>query len=59
MDKEYVTYRFDGWVFTPDEDKLNYQGETVTLDNRLSKLLHFFCQNPNTVFSRNELIDEV
>ncbi|GEA61153.1 winged helix-turn-helix domain-containing protein [Vibrio comitans] len=59
MDKEYVTYRFDGWVFTPDEDKLNYQGETFTLDNRLSKLLHFFCQNPNTVFSRNELIDEV
>ncbi|WP_422399193.1 hypothetical protein [Vibrio breoganii] len=42
MDKEYVTYRFDGWVFTPDEDKLNYQGETFTLDNRLSKLLHFF-----------------
>lgn len=59
MDKEYVTYRFDGWVFTPDEDKLNYQGETFTLDNRLSKLLHFFCQYPNTVFSRNELIDEV
>ncbi|CAH6911464.1 DNA-binding transcriptional activator [Vibrio chagasii] len=59
MKKERIQYSFDVWLFIPDEDKLIMDNEDVIIDNRLSKLLDFFCQNPNIVFSRDELINEV
>ncbi|WP_394140937.1 winged helix-turn-helix domain-containing protein [Vibrio chagasii] len=59
MKKERIQYSFDVWLFIPDEDKLIIDNEDVIIDNRLSKLLDFFCQNPNIVFSRDELINEV
>lgn len=59
MKKERIQYSFDVWLFIPDEDKLIIDSEDVIIDNRLSKLLDFFCQNPNIVFSRDELINEV
>lgn len=59
MKKERIQYSFDVWLFVPDEDKLIMDNEDVIIDNRLSKLLDFFCQNPNIVFSRDELINEV
>lgn len=59
MKKERIQYSFDVWLFIPDEDKLIMNEEDVIIDNRLSKLLDFFCQNPNIVFSRDELINEV
>ncbi|MEZ8230996.1 winged helix-turn-helix domain-containing protein [Vibrio splendidus] len=59
MKKERIQYSFDVWLFIPDEDKLIRNDEDVIIDNRLSKLLNFFCQNPKIVFSRDELINEV
>lgn len=59
MKKERIQYSFDVWLFIPDEDKLIMNNDDVIIDNRLSKLLDFFCQNPNIVFSRDELINEV
>ncbi|OCH67644.1 winged helix-turn-helix domain-containing protein [Vibrio splendidus] len=59
MKKERIQYSFDVWLFIPDEDKLIMNDEDVIIDNRLSKLLDFFCQNPKIVFSRDELINEV
>lgn len=59
MKKERIQYSFDVWLFIPDEDKLIMNEEDVIIDNRLSKLLDFFCQNPNIVFSRDELINKV
>ncbi|UPR49418.1 winged helix-turn-helix domain-containing protein [Vibrio cyclitrophicus] len=59
MKKERIQYSFDVWLFIPDEDKLVMNEEDVIIDNRLSKLLNFFCQNPKIVFSRDELINEV
>ncbi|MDA0154346.1 winged helix-turn-helix domain-containing protein [Vibrio sp. Makdt] len=59
MKKERIQYSFDVWLFIPDEDKLIMDNEDVIIDNRLSKLLDFFCQNPKIVFSRDELINEV
>ncbi|PMM13655.1 CadC family transcriptional regulator [Vibrio splendidus] len=59
MKKERIQYSFDVWLFIPDEDKLIMNDEDVIIDNRLSKLLKFFCQNPKIVFSRDELINEV
>lgn len=58
-EKERIQYSFDVWLFIPDEDKLVMNEEDVIIDNRLSKLLNFFCQNPKIVFSRDELINEV
>lgn len=49
----------DEWVFIPYEDKFILHGEDIIIDNRLSKLFHFLCDNPETVFSRDELINEV
>ncbi|MEZ9360186.1 winged helix-turn-helix domain-containing protein [Vibrio cyclitrophicus] len=59
MLKERIQYSFDVWLFIPDEDKLIVDNEDVIIDNRLSKLLDFFCQHPRIVFSRDELINEV
>ncbi|MEZ8697580.1 winged helix-turn-helix domain-containing protein [Vibrio lentus] len=59
MKNQKVQYKFDEWLFVPYEDKFILDGETIVIDNRLSKLFHFLCEYPDTVFSRDELIDEV
>ncbi|MFH0262985.1 winged helix-turn-helix domain-containing protein [Vibrio barjaei] len=59
MKNQKVQFRIDDWVFFPYEDKFVLHGEDIVIDNRLSKLFHFLCENPDTVFSRDELINEV
>lgn len=59
MKNQKVQFRIDEWLFVPYEDKFILHGEPIVIDNRLSKLFHFLCENPDTVFSRDELINEV
>lgn len=59
MKNQKVQFKIDDWVFYPYEDKFVLHGEDIVIDNRLSKLFHFLCENPDTVFSRDELINEV
>ncbi|MGV2986290.1 winged helix-turn-helix domain-containing protein [Vibrio sp. E150_011] len=59
MKNQKIKYQMDEWVFVPYEDKFILHGEDIIIDNRLSKLFHFLCDNPETVFSRDELINEV
>ncbi|GAM53950.1 transcriptional activator of cad operon [Vibrio ishigakensis] len=59
MKNQKVQFRIDEWLFVPYEDKFILHGETIVIDNRLSKLFHFLCENPDIVFSRDELINEV
>ncbi|MGR5091950.1 winged helix-turn-helix domain-containing protein [Vibrio maritimus] len=59
MKNQKIQYKIDEWVFLPYEDKFILHGEDIVIDNRLSKLFHFLCENPDTVFSRDELINEV
>ncbi|MCY9854347.1 winged helix-turn-helix domain-containing protein [Vibrio mediterranei] len=59
MKNQKIQFKIDEWVFYPYEDKFVLDGEDIVIDNRLSKLFHFLCENPDTVFSRDELINEV
>ncbi|GEM80257.1 winged helix-turn-helix domain-containing protein [Vibrio superstes] len=59
MKTQKEQFKIDEWMFVPYEDKFILHGETIVIDNRLSKLFHFLCENPDTVFSRDELINEV
>ncbi|SBO12584.1 Transcriptional activator CadC [Vibrio mediterranei] len=59
MKNQKIQFKIDDWVFYPYEDKFVLHGEDIVIDNRLSKLFHFLCENPDTVFSRDELINEV
>ncbi|MPY21173.1 hypothetical protein FM037_20380 [Shewanella psychropiezotolerans] len=54
-----VSYQIDNWIFIPHENKLILDGQETLIDNRLSNLLLYLCQNPMTTLSRDELIDEV
>ncbi|AQS37336.1 DNA-binding protein with winged-HTH domain [Shewanella psychrophila] len=54
-----VNYQIDNWIFIPHENKLILDGLETLIDNRLSNLLLYLCQNPMTTLSRDELIDEV
>ncbi|MDA9556603.1 winged helix-turn-helix domain-containing protein [Vibrio sp.] len=57
MEKKLFT--FDNYKFYFDEDILVKNGEKFKIENRLSRLLKFFCENPHTVMSRDELIEQV
>ncbi len=48
-----------GIQLSPVEMIVKYNNETLTLTKKEFDLLHFFMKNPNTVFSRNELLDAV
>mgnify|MGYP003681886272 CR=1 FL=1 len=53
------SYRFGNWVLTPAERSLNKAdtGEQVALTTSEFELLHLFAAHPNTVYTRNQLLD--
>ncbi len=53
------SYRIDNWFFVPHENKLVLDEQEILIDNRLSNLLLFLCDNPRTTLSRDEIIDHV
>ncbi|GAL27812.1 transcriptional activator of cad operon [Vibrio variabilis] len=59
MKNPKIQYEIDDWLFIPGEDKFIRDQEEFVIDHRLSRLFHFLCDNPQTVFSRDELINEV
>ena len=59
MKNPKIQYEIDDWIFIPSEDKFIRDEEEFVIDHRLSRLFHFLCENPQTVFSRDELINEV
>lgn len=59
MKNPKIQYEIDDWLFIPGEDKFIRDEEEFVIDHRLSRLFHFLCENPQTVFSRDELINEV
>ncbi|MGX9521279.1 winged helix-turn-helix domain-containing protein [Vibrio mediterranei] len=59
MKNQKIQFTIDDWVFIPSEDKFILDDEEFIIDHRLSRLFHFLCDNPYTVFSRDELINEV
>ncbi|MGR5091959.1 winged helix-turn-helix domain-containing protein [Vibrio maritimus] len=59
MKNQKIQFEIDDWIFIPSEDKFILHHEEFIIDHRLSRLFHFFCDNPHTVFSRDELINEV
>lgn len=59
MKNQKIQFQIDDWIFIPSEDKFILHNEEFIIDHRLSRLFHFFCDNPHTVFSRDELINEV
>lgn len=46
-------------VFYPEEMKLKNEKETVTLTQRESELLHFFCLHPNKALKREDILTHV
>ncbi|CED57573.1 transcriptional regulator [Aliivibrio wodanis] len=54
-----MTYKIDDLFFIPYDNKLTINKTDIVIDNRLSNLLLFLCDNPNIIFSRDELIDKV
>ncbi|ACJ29712.1 Transcriptional activator CadC [Shewanella piezotolerans WP3] len=53
------SYRIDNWFFVPHENRLVLDEQEILIDNRLSNLLLFLCDNPRTTLSRDEIIDHV
>lgn len=54
-----MTYRIGTFEFDPETNVLSSAGKTVSLENRTSKVLDYFCRNPGRTISRDELLDNV
>ncbi len=54
-----IRYRFGNWVLNPGERSLRKSdsGEQVALTTSEFELLHLFAAHPNTVFTRDQLLD--
>lgn len=59
MPDKNTSFIVDEWRFVPNEGQIQFSDTQVTIDNRLSKLLEFFCSNPALTHTRDELIDHV
>ena len=53
------SYSIGKIFFTPDELKLESGNQIITLTLREKELLEFFCQNPNRVLKREEILSNV
>jgi len=53
------TYQFGGWHFNPIDGQLISSQKSIRLQPRLARLLSILVTNPNTLLTRNELIDAV
>ncbi len=54
-----LSFQINDWTIIVDENRLYHHGKTFNIEPRLINLLSFLAQNPNTVFTRDELIDSV
>ncbi|WP_194756389.1 winged helix-turn-helix domain-containing protein [Aliidiomarina indica] len=53
-------YRFSGYTFTPAESLLvNAEGDVIELEPRLVKLLTLFCEHPQTLLGKDQLLQDV
>ncbi len=59
MPNKDVCYKVDEWKFVPNEGQIHFATTSITIDNRLGKLLEFFCLNPKSTHTRDELIEDV
>ena len=51
--------RFDGFTLDKKKQVLTRGAEPIALNTQEYRLLEYFCDNPNRVISRDELLDEV
>jgi DNA-binding response OmpR family regulator len=54
-----LRYSFDNFVLDTATQELTEKGSLVSLNAQEYRLLEFFLQHPNRVYSRDELLDEV
>ena len=54
-----LRYSFDNYVLDTTTRELLDKGKPVAINAQEYRLLEFFLQHPNRVYSRNELLDEV
>lgn len=56
---ERKNYIYNTFTFAPDEALLTVHGEVVQATAKELELLHFFCDNPNRVFTTSQLYERV
>lgn len=54
-----LKFKINDFVLCTNESKISFQGREICIEPRLAKLLSFLASNPETVFSREELINTV
>lgn len=59
MPDKNISFIVDEWRFVPNEGQIQFANAEITIDNRLTKLLEFFCTNPGLTHTRDELIEHV
>lgn len=59
MLEKNTRFIIDEWRFIPNEGELQFGESKITIDNRLCRLLEFFCLNPGLTHTRDELIEHV
>lgn len=59
MPEKNTCFMVEEWRFIPNEGQIQFAESVITIDNRLSKLLEFFCMNPGLTHTRDELIEHV
>ncbi|GAM60442.1 transcriptional activator of cad operon [Vibrio ishigakensis] len=59
MPDKNISFIVDEWRFVPNEGQIQFVNAEITIDNRLTKLLEFFCTNPGLTHTRDELIEHV
>lgn len=53
-------FSYDGYVFDYESMALSYNGELIKeLTNKEAKLMKMFCDRPNTVLTRSEILQEI
>lgn len=57
--KQGVRYSFDNFTLDTETQQLTIDNEPVSLNGQEYRLLEFFLEHPNRVYSRDELLDEV
>ncbi|MBM7713512.1 response regulator transcription factor [Siminovitchia sp. FSL H7-0308] len=56
---EMKSYIYDTFTFSPDKAVLTVHGKIVQATAKELKLLHFFCENPNRVFTTSQIYERV
>ncbi|MBD8004796.1 response regulator transcription factor [Bacillus norwichensis] len=56
---EMKSYIYNAFSFSPDEALLTVHGEVVQATAKELELLHFFCKNPNRVFTTSQIYERV